>query len=116
MADRNYRNYGNVAIKREQRLLADYAEHKQRKDCESGLIIGKEKGERLGSLKNLGNLGIILNLLNLLNLTSHPPYSTHSHHANYHLDTCLLTKAIPSLTHPQAHASAGDVPAKQAHP
>ena len=31
--------FGNVAIKREQRLLADYAEHKQRKDCEAGLII-----------------------------------------------------------------------------
>ena len=34
------RNYENVAIKREQRLLADYAEHEQRKDCEAGLIIG----------------------------------------------------------------------------
>ena len=33
-------NYENVAIKREQRLLADYAEHEQRKDCEAGLIIG----------------------------------------------------------------------------
>ena len=33
-------SYENVAIKREQRLLADYAEHKQRKDCEAGLIIG----------------------------------------------------------------------------
>ena len=31
---------GNVAIKREQRLLADYAEHEQRKDCEAGLIMG----------------------------------------------------------------------------
>ena len=28
-------SYGNVAIKREQRLLADYAEHEQRKDCEA---------------------------------------------------------------------------------
>ena len=36
----NNRNYGNVAIKRGQRLLADYAEHEQRKDCEAGLIIG----------------------------------------------------------------------------
>ena len=34
----NYENYENVAIKREQRLLADYAEHEQRKDCEAGLI------------------------------------------------------------------------------
>ena len=33
-------NYGNVAIKREQRLLADYAEREQRKDCEAGLIMG----------------------------------------------------------------------------
>ena len=33
-------NYGNVAIKREQRLLADYAEQEQRKDCEAGLIMG----------------------------------------------------------------------------
>ena len=32
--------FGNVAIKREQRLLADYAEWEQRKDCEAGLIIG----------------------------------------------------------------------------
>ena len=39
-ADRSNRNYGNVAIKREQRLLADYAEHEQRKDCEAGLIMG----------------------------------------------------------------------------
>ena len=37
MADRSNRN---VAIKREQRLLADYAEHEQRKDCEAGLIMG----------------------------------------------------------------------------
>ena len=36
----SYRNYGNVAIKREQRLLADYAEREQRKDCEAGLIMG----------------------------------------------------------------------------
>ncbi|MBQ6604661.1 MAG: hypothetical protein IIX17_03550 [Tidjanibacter sp.] len=42
------RNYENVAIKREQRLLADYAEHEQRKDCEAGLIIG-----------NMGIIGII---------------------------------------------------------
>ena len=35
------RNYENVAIKREQRLLADYAEHEQRKDCEAGLIMGE---------------------------------------------------------------------------
>ena len=33
-------NNGNVAIKRGQRLLADYAEHEQRKDCEAGLIMG----------------------------------------------------------------------------
>ena len=33
-------NNGNVAIKRGQRLLADYAEQKQRKDCEAGLIMG----------------------------------------------------------------------------
>ena len=32
--------FGNVAIKREQRLLADYAEHEQRKDFEAGLILG----------------------------------------------------------------------------
>ena len=32
-------NYGNVAIKREQRLLAGDAEQKQRKDCEAGLIM-----------------------------------------------------------------------------
>ena len=31
---------GNVAIKREQRLLADSAEREQRKDCEAGLILG----------------------------------------------------------------------------
>ena len=31
---------GNVAIKRGQRLLADYAEREQRKDCEAGLIMG----------------------------------------------------------------------------
>ena len=30
-------NLENVAIKREQRLLADYAEQKQQKDCEAGL-------------------------------------------------------------------------------
>ena len=36
----NYENYENVAIKREQRLLADYAEHEQRKECEAGLIMG----------------------------------------------------------------------------
>ena len=36
-ADRSNRN---VAIKREQRLLVDYAEHEQRKDCEAGLIMG----------------------------------------------------------------------------
>ena len=36
--NRNNENYGNVAIKREQRLLADYAEREQRKDCEAGLI------------------------------------------------------------------------------
>ena len=39
-AGRSNRSYGNVAIKREQRLLADYAEREQRKDCEAGLIIG----------------------------------------------------------------------------
>ena len=35
-----FENYGNVAIKREQRLLADYAEREQRKDCEAGLMMG----------------------------------------------------------------------------
>ena len=40
MADRVDRSNRNVAIKRGQRLLADYAEHEQRKDCEAGLIIG----------------------------------------------------------------------------
>ena len=58
------------------------------------------------------NLGIILKLLKLLKLLKHtslPPYSNHSHHANCHLDTCLLAQAFPSLTHPQAPASAGDV-------
>ena len=35
-----YGNYRNVAIKREQRLLADSAEHEQRKECEAGLIMG----------------------------------------------------------------------------
>ena len=39
-SNRNNRNNGNVAIKRGQRLLADYAEHEQRKDCEAGLIMG----------------------------------------------------------------------------
>jgi hypothetical protein len=39
-----FENYGNVAIKREQRLLADYAEREQRKDCEAGLIMG-ERGK-----------------------------------------------------------------------
>ena len=37
---RSNKNNGNVAIKRGQRLLADYAEQKQRKDCEAGLIMG----------------------------------------------------------------------------
>ena len=36
----NNGNNGNVAIKRGQRLLADYAEREQRKDCEAGLIMG----------------------------------------------------------------------------
>ena len=36
----NHRNNGNVAIKRGQSLLADYAEREQRKDCEAGLILG----------------------------------------------------------------------------
>ena len=40
-----YGSDGNVAIKREQRLLADYAEREQRKDCEAGLIMGV-MGER----------------------------------------------------------------------
>ena len=39
-ANRRNRSYGNVAIKRGQRLLADYAEREQRKDCEAGLIMG----------------------------------------------------------------------------
>ena len=67
------------------------------------------RNERLGSLENLGNLGNLGIVLNLLKHTSHPPYSNHSHHANCHLDTCLLAQAFPSLTHPQAPASAGDV-------
>ena len=36
----NNENYVNVAIKRGQRLLADYAEQKQRKECEAGLTMG----------------------------------------------------------------------------
>ena len=39
-SNRSNRSNENVAIKREQRLLADYAEHEQRKDCEAGLIMG----------------------------------------------------------------------------
>ena len=39
-SDGKFENYGNVAIKRGQSLLADYAEHEQRKDCEAGLIKG----------------------------------------------------------------------------
>ena len=39
-SNRNNRNNGNVAIKRGQRLLADYAEQEQRKDCEAGLTMG----------------------------------------------------------------------------
>ena len=42
-SDGKFGNYGNVAIKREQRLLADYAEREQRKDCEAGLIMGDEE-------------------------------------------------------------------------
>ena len=38
--NRNNGNNGNAAIKRGQRLLADYAEHQQRKDCEAGLTMG----------------------------------------------------------------------------
>ena len=38
--NRSNRNNGNVAIKRGQRLLAYYAEHEQRKDCEAGLTMG----------------------------------------------------------------------------
>ena len=34
----NYENNGNFAIKREQRVLADYAEREQQKECEAGLI------------------------------------------------------------------------------
>ena len=40
----NNGNNGNVAIKRAQRLLADYAEQEQRKDCEAGLTMG-ERGK-----------------------------------------------------------------------
>ena len=36
----NNENNENVAIKRGQRLLADFAEREQRKDCEAGLIMG----------------------------------------------------------------------------
>ena len=39
-SNRSNRNNGNVAIKRGQRMLADYAEHEQRKDCEAGLTMG----------------------------------------------------------------------------
>ena len=39
-SDGKFENNENVAIKREQRLLAGYAEHEQRKDCEAGLIMG----------------------------------------------------------------------------
>ena len=46
----NNRNNGNVAIKRGQRLLADYAEREQRKECEAGLI-----------MRNLGIMGVIRN-------------------------------------------------------
>ena len=42
-SDGKFGNNENVAIKREQRLLADYAEQKQRKDCEAGLIMGDEE-------------------------------------------------------------------------
>ena len=38
--EERFGKFGNVAIKREQRLLADYAEREQRKDCEAGLIMG----------------------------------------------------------------------------
>ena len=67
------------------------------------------RNERLGSvrnLENLGRLGITLKLTNQQDIFSTPLTLTP---ANYHLDTCLLAKAIPSLTHPQAPASAGDV-------
>ena len=40
----NYGSVGNVAIKRGQRLLADFAEREQRKDCEAELIMG-ERGK-----------------------------------------------------------------------
>ena len=51
-------NYENVAITREQRLLADFAEREQRKDCEAGLMMGvEERIEILGRLRNLGSLG-----------------------------------------------------------
>ena len=39
-SDGNFGNNENVAIKRGQRLLADFAEREQRKDCEAGLIMG----------------------------------------------------------------------------
>ena len=80
------RNNGNVAIKREQRLLADYAEHEQRKDCEAGLIIGNERVGRLGRLENLGSVGkislISLNSLNSLN--SHNFYSSYNSYFSYY--------------------------------
>ena len=40
--EERFGKFGNVAIKREQRLLADYAEREQRKDCEAGLMMGVE--------------------------------------------------------------------------
>ena len=49
----NYEKFGNVAIKREQRLLADYAEYEQRKDCEAGLIMGI-----IGAIGVIGIMGI----------------------------------------------------------
>ena len=55
-ADRADRNNGNVAIKREQRLLADFAEHKQRKDCEAGLIIGIIGNESVGRVGRVGKI------------------------------------------------------------
>ena len=46
--------FGNVAIKRGQSLLADYAEQKQRKDCEAGLILGV-----IGVIGVMGIIGIM---------------------------------------------------------
>ena len=54
--EERFGKFGNVAIKREQRLLADYAEREQRKACEAGLSEG-----RLGNLGRVGSSDAIQN-------------------------------------------------------